>query len=131
MKKTMVKYLLLLCFFPLLAVSCRNAEKPDPFLDEDEMCSLLTEIRLAESRLYEHRESDAASYASVMTRRAMDVYVPIFQKYGIDYDQYQTLMKYYMARPAKLKAIYEESAKMLNTMVDERIAADSIAKARS
>lgn len=121
--------LLGLCVFSVLAVSCHYGGRPDPFLDKDEMCQLLTEIRLTEARLYNHRETDAAVYTQVMTERAKDVYVPIFQKYGINYEQYQALMRYYMAHPEKLEAIYEESARNLKALLDEKRAADSIAKA--
>ena len=114
----------------LCLASCRNADKPSPFLKEKEMVDLLTDIRLTEAGLYNNRETNSSLYNEVMTEHAFDVYLPIFQKYGITYNQYMALMNYYMAHPEKLKGIYKKSTARLKSMYEDLQAADSIKNSR-
>lgn len=129
MKKLAI-YIAVAGAFLCLASSCRHTDRPEPFLKEKEMVNLLTEIRLTEAGLYNNRETSSATYNEVMTERAVDVYLPVFQKYGIDYNQYMALMNYYMAHPDKLKGIYEKSAARLKSMYQDMQAADSIKNSR-
>lgn len=92
--------------------ACKG-DKPQPFLNEAEMCGLLTEIRLIESHLYETREKKSAEANRVMIDRSLDLYVPVFKKYGINYQQYEALMHYYMARPDRMEKILRQSADKL------------------
>ncbi len=114
----------------LLLASCRNADKPTPFLNEKEMVNLLTDIRLVEAGLYSNRETNPALYNEVMTQHAVDAYLPVFQDYGITYNQYMALMNYYMAHPEKLKGIYKKSTARLKSMYEDMQAADSIKNSR-
>lgn len=114
----------------LCLASCRNTDKPSPFLKEKEMVDLLTDIRLTEAGLYNNRETNVSLYNEVMTEHAVDAYLPIFQKYGITYDQYMALMNYYMAHPEKLKGIYKKSTARLKSMYEDMQAADSIKNSR-
>ena len=77
------------------------------------MISLLADIRLAESQLYNNRETDPKISDKVMEQRALDVYVPIFKEYGINYRQYQNLLTYYMNHPDDLEEIMQEVADKL------------------
>lgn len=113
-----------------VASSCRNADRPTPFLNEKEMVNLLTDIRLTEAGLYNDRETRSSLYNEVMTQRAVDAYLPVFQKYGITYNQYVALMNYYMARPERLKGIYKKSTARLRSMYEDMQAADSIKNSR-
>ena len=99
-----------MCFF----VSCRS-DRPQPFLNQKQMCGLLCDIPLPEAHLYQTREKkDEAN--RVMIDRSIDVYVPIFQKYGINYEQYQAIEKYYMHHPEKMEKIMRAVAEKLTAM---------------
>ena len=99
----------------MLFSGCRS-DRPEPFLDKNQMTDLLTDIRLAESRLYNNRETDVKTADKVMGQRAVDVYVPIFKEYGINYQQYQKLLTYYMSHPDDLEEIMQAVAGRLRTM---------------
>ena len=94
------------------------------------MVDLLTDIRLTEAGLYNNRETNSSLYNEVTTEHAFDAYLPIFQKYGITYNQYMALMNYYMAHPEKLKGIYKKSTARLKSMYEDLQAADSIKNSR-
>lgn len=100
-------------------LSACHSNRPEPFLDKEQMVGLLTEIRLAESRLYNDRETDTKISDKVMEQRALDIYVPIFKEYGINYQQYQKLLTYYMNHPDDLEEIMQEVAANLKTMETE------------
>ena len=94
-------------------LSACHGDRPEPFLDKEQMISLLTDIRLAESQLYNNRETDPKISDKVMEQRALDIYVPIFKEYGINYQQYQKLLTYYMNHPDDLEEIMQEVADKL------------------
>ena len=100
-------------------LSACHSNRPEPFLDKEQMVGLLTEMRLAESRLYNDRETDTKISDKVMEQRALDIYVPIFKEYGINYQQYQKLLTYYMNHPDDLEEIMQEVAANLKTMETE------------
>lgn len=100
-------------------LSACHSNRPEPFLDKEQMVGLLTEIRLTESRLYNDRETDTKISDKVMEQRALDIYVPIFKEYGINYQQYQKLLTYYMNHPDDLEEIMQEVAANLKTMETE------------
>lgn len=103
-----------MCF----SVSCRS-DRPQPFLNQKQMCELLCDIRLAEAHLYQTREKqDEAN--RVMIDRSIDVYVPVFQKYGINYTQYQAIERYYMRHPEKMEKIMRAVAEKLKAMKSGR-----------
>ncbi|MDE6493207.1 MAG: DUF4296 domain-containing protein [Bacteroidales bacterium] len=102
----------------VVAASC-GGDRPRPFLKEAEMSELLTEIRLIEAHLYETREKNTVEANRVMLDRSLDLYVPVFKKYGIDYRQYEALMNYYMARPDRMEKILKQSADKLSAMREE------------
>ncbi len=102
----------------VMLTACKG-NKPQPFLNETEMCDLLTEIRLIESHLYETREKKSVEVNRVMIDRSLDLYVPVFKKYGINYQQYEALMHYYMARPDRMEKILRQSADKLKEMKEE------------
>ncbi|MCM1169416.1 MAG: DUF4296 domain-containing protein [Bacteroides sp.] len=100
-----------------------NGDRPKPFLNQRQMRDLMCDIRLAEAHLYQTREKkDEAN--RVMIDRSLDVYVPIFQKYGIDYTQYQAIEDYYMHRPAKMERIMRAAAEKLKGMKEEMAVAN-------
>ena len=103
-----------MCF----SISCHSG-RPQPFLQQKQMCELLCDIRLAEAHLYQTREKqDEAN--RVMIDRALDVYVPIFQKYGITYEQYQEIERYYMHHPEKMEKIMRAVAEKLTAIKSGR-----------
>lgn len=103
-----------MCF----SVSCRS-DRPQPFLNQKQMCELLCDIRLAEAHLYQTREKqDEAN--RVMIDRSIDVYVPVFQKYSINYTQYQAIERYYMRHPEKMEKIMRAVAEKLKAMKSGR-----------
>ena len=100
----------------LFLFACKS-DKPQPFLNQKQMCELMCEIRLAEAHLYQTREKkDEAN--RVMIERSLDVYVPIFQKYGINYEQFAAIENYYMHRPEKMEKIMRAVAQKLSEMKD-------------
>lgn len=97
-------------------VSCKG-DKPQPFLNPSRMCDLMCDIRLAEAHLYQTRETNTGEADRVMVERSLDVYVPIFRKYGLkSYEQFQALENYYMRHPEKLERILRKSAERLKEM---------------
>lgn len=103
-----------MCFF----ISCRS-DKPQPFLNQKQMCELFCDIRLAEAHLYQTREKQDESNR-VMIDRSIDVYVPVFQKYGISYEQYQAIERYYMRHPEQMEQIMRSVAEKLTAMKSGR-----------
>lgn len=96
-------------------ISCRS-DKPKPFLNIEQMSDLMSDIRLAEAHLYQTREQNRDDSDRRMKERAMDVYVPIFKKHGIDYKQFQALERYYMSHPEKMEKVLRKSAEKLKAM---------------
>lgn len=131
MKKSVGKLLgaVLFSIFVSSLVSCGSSRKPQPFLDKQEMCSLFSEIRISETLLYKNRETGTENNDRVMLERSLDVYVPIFKKYGLNYRQFQDLMRYYMDRPEEMEEILKCSARQLQDEADRLAASDSAAKA--
>lgn len=111
-----VLFLVLFSTSLLGVVSCSGGDRPEPFLDKSQMSALLTEIRISETMLYQNRETRAKNSDSIMRQRAIDVYVPILKKYGVDYQQYQALMRYYMNRPEEMEEILRNTADSLKEM---------------
>ena len=102
----------------MVLTACKG-DRPQPFLNEAKMCDLLTEIRLIEAHLYDTKERHSAEANRVMLDRSLDVYVPVFKKYGINYAQYEALMHYYMARPDRMEKILRQSADRLREMKEK------------
>lgn len=102
----------------LVPTACHN-NRPQPFLDKEEVTQLLADIRLAETQLYSHRETRTDIADPVMQDRSVDAYVPIFKKYGINYQQYQNLLTYYMNRPVELEEIMQDAAALLKARAEE------------
>lgn len=115
--------LVALVLMPLL-FSCKG-DRPQPFLNPSQMCDLMCEIRLAEAHLYQTREKNSEESNRVMTERALDTYVPIFQKYGINYKQFQAIENYYMHHPRKMEKIMRNVAEKLKEMKEEAVQAAS------
>lgn len=116
----------LVLLMPLL-FSCRG-DRPQPFLNQSQMCDLMCEIRLAEAHLYQTREKNSEESNRVMTERALDTYVPIFQKYGINYKQFQAIENYYMHHSRKMEKIMRNVAEKLKDMQEEALQAASEAE---
>ena len=117
MKRTLSRIAITALLLSSVLLSACHGDRPEPFLDKEQMISLLADIRLAESQLYNNRETDPKISDKVMEQRALDVYVPIFKEYGINYQQYQNLLTYYMNHPDDLEEIMQEVAKYPATHV--------------
>lgn len=106
----------------MFSFSACKSDRPQPFLNQSQMRDLLCDIRLAEAHLYQTREkADEAN--RVMIDRSLDVYVPIFRKYGINYRQYQAIENYYMHHPEKMEKIMRAAAEKLQTMKEKHVQA--------
>lgn len=110
-ERTLKNFWVIALLFPLM-FSCRS-DRPRPFLNTSRMSDLMCEIRLAEAHLYQTREKNTEESNRVMIDRALDIYVPIFQKYGINYKQFQAIEDYYMHHPEKMEKVMKETAEKL------------------
>lgn len=119
MKRILSQISIIALFLSSALLSACHNDRPEPFLDKEQMCSLLTEIRLTETRLYNHRETNVQISNEVMKNRTLDAYVPIFKKYGINYAQYQKLLTYYMGHPRDLEEIMQKVAENLSNQEAE------------
>ena len=119
MKRILSQISITALFLSSALLSACHSDRPEPFLDKEQMCSLLTEIRLTETRLYNHRETNVQISNEVMKNRTLEAYVPIFKKYGINYSQYQKILTYYMGHPRDLEEIMQKVAENLSNQEAE------------
>jgi hypothetical protein len=102
-------------------VSCDSKkEKPDPFLDHDQMVDILTDLSLAEgTRIY--------AVTSDLKRKdgeysINDYYAMVFEKYNITQAQLDSINAWYINYPAENQAIFKEVLDRLNKLQAEEIA---------
>lgn len=87
-----------------LTMGCaQQQEEPEGLLDRSTFTEILTEAQLIEARM--NHEIVVEQRKQVPMGRYYD---QLFERFGTDRDQFERTFHYYAARPADLKAIYEE-----------------------
>ena len=96
-------------------VSCDSKlEKPDPFLDHDQMVDIMTDMSLAEgTRIYaraSHLERKEGEYS------INDYYAMIFEKYNVTQAELDSINSWYINYPEENQAIFKEVLDRLNKL---------------
>jgi len=99
-------------------VSCDSKkEKPDPFLEHDQMVNIMTDLSLAEgTRIYarsSHLERKEGEYS------INDYYAMVFEKYNITQAQLDSINAWYINYPDENQAIFKEVLDRLNKLQSE------------
>ena len=94
---------------------CRQKKsiKGDEFVDRDMLVEVLVDIHLSEGISNDrkfHRRFEADS---------VDMLIPIFEKYGITKEMFDTTMYTYSRHPDLMDEVYNEVLITLNIMLDE------------
>lgn len=94
---------------------CRQKKsiKGDEFVDRDMLVEVLVDIHLSEGISNDrkfHRRFEADS---------VDMLIPIFEKYGITKEMFDTTMYTYSRYPDLMDEVYNEVLITLNIMLDE------------
>jgi|LGVD01.1.fsa_nt_gb hypothetical protein len=113
-----MKKLLILITSITFLISCESEiEKPDPFLQHDEMVDIMTDISLAEgSRMYARPDlKDKKDGELTIT----DYYALVFTKYDITQAQLDSINSWYVNYPDEYQAIFKEVLDRLNKMQAE------------
>lgn len=102
-------------------VSCDSKkEKPDPFLNHDQMVDIMTDLSLAEgTRIYaraSHLERKEGEYS------INDYYAMVFEKYNITQAQLDSINAWYINYPEENRAIFKDVLDRLNKLQAEEIA---------
>ena len=96
-------------------VSCDSKfEKPDPFLEHDQMVDIMTDMSLAEgTRVYtraKNLERKEGEYS------INDYYAMVFEKYNITQAQLDSINSWYINYPEENQAIFKEVLDRLNKL---------------
>ena len=96
-------------------ISCDSKkEKPDPFLEHDQMVNIMTDLSLAEgTRIYaraSHLERKEGEYS------INDYYAMVFEKYNITQAQLDSINSWYINYPEENQAIFKEVLDRLNKL---------------
>ncbi len=107
--------LILLCLTLLSFSGClqKKSIRGDEFVDRDVLVKVLTDIHLAEGITNDrkfHRRFEADS---------VDLLTPIFDKYGISREKFDTTMYTYSRYPDLMDELYNDVLIRLNIMLDE------------
>lgn len=106
---------ILLSLFLFTCYSCLNRKeiKGDPFIEKEMLIDVLVDIHLSEGITNDrkfHRRFEADS---------VDLLNPIFEKYGITREMFDTTMYTYSRYPNLMDEVYNEVIINLNIMLDE------------
>ena len=99
-------------------ISCDSKiEKPDPFLEHDQMVNIITDLSLAEgTRIYaraSHLERKEGEYS------INDYYAMVFEKYSITQAELDSINSWYINYPEENQAIFKEVLDRLNKLQAE------------
>lgn len=105
--------MLSLVLFTLPGCVRKKSIKGDEFIDRDMLVEMLVDIHLAEGISNDrkfHRRFEADS---------VDMLLPIFEKYGVTREKFDTTMYTYSRYPDLMDDVYNEVLINLNIMLDE------------
>jgi len=100
-------------------VSCDfKKEKPEPFLEHDQMVDIMTDLSLVEgTRIYArpiHKTRKDGEYS------VNDYYAMVFEKYNITQAQLDSINAWYINYPEENQAIYKDVLDRLNKLQAEQ-----------
>lgn len=110
-----MKRLIIILLSIVSFVSCDSEfEKPDPFLDHDQMVDIMTDLSLAEgTRIYaraNHLERIEGEYS------INDYYAMILEKYNITRAELDSINSWYLNFPQENQQIYKDVLDSLNKL---------------
>jgi len=112
--KNIIFYTLIILSF---SACSDDIEKPEPFLEHEEMVDLMTDMSLAEgSRMYA-RPSHKTKKEDQLTIE--DYYALVFEKHNIDQVQLDSINSWYVKHPKQYQEIFKEVLENLNKMQAE------------
>jgi hypothetical protein len=109
----MHKYIILFFSVLLFLASCKGNKAPAGIINHDRMISLLTDIHVADGRLYSTSPTPDSLYKYGMGR-----YLLIFKNLGTDTAQFKKSLKYYAFHSDEMLAIYDQVMKNLKQKAD-------------
>ncbi|MEN8137127.1 MAG: DUF4296 domain-containing protein [Bacteroidota bacterium] len=113
-----MKKIALIILSGLIFISCSSdKEKPDPFLEHDEMVNLMTDLSLAEGARMYARPSHKNRKGEEL--KIEDYYAMVLTKHGITQVQLDSINAWYIDYPEDYQAIFKEVLDSLNKMQAE------------
>lgn len=112
--------LLLLIVLALSGCIRKKTISGNEFLDREVLVNVLVDIHLMDAMTNDrkfHRRYDADS---------IDILTPIFDKYGITREKFDTTMYIYSRYPELLDQVYNDVLIKLNVMMDENDKSDEV-----
>lgn len=104
-------------FIVLLLVACTDADPmPEGVLDRERFTQVMVGMTLIEARVSQEmmvvpsNAPDASAYC-----------LELYAEHGIDSATFRRSFDHYTARPAEMKAVYDEVVERLRVMKDERV----------
>src|SRR6202022_1734982 len=94
-------------------LSCKGNKPENEIINHNRMISLLTDIHIADGRMYRIRQDPDSLY-----KYGMGTYLALFKKYNTDSVQFKKSFKYYSTQPAEMETIYEQVLKNLQRKTD-------------
>ncbi|MEY4541518.1 MAG: hypothetical protein RLZZ306_3275 [Bacteroidota bacterium] len=94
-----------------LLTACSSDDKPENLIPEDKMAKVLTEIHILEAQInnlhFQHEDSSVFIYQKKK--------VEMLKTFALDTATFRVSLKYYLLNPDKMKGIYTEVKKNLET----------------
>ena len=91
--------------------ACGSDKKPENLIPKDKMAKVLTEIHILEAQVnnlhFQHEDSSVYVYQKMK--------VQLLKTYDLDTATFRSSLKYYLLNPDKMKEIYGEVKKELET----------------
>jgi len=91
--------------------ACGSDEKPENLIPKDKMAKVLSEIHILEAQInnlhFQHEDSSVFVYQKMK--------VQLLKTYDLDTATFRSSFKYYMLNPDKMKEIYAEVKKALES----------------
>ncbi len=113
--KRICQYLLAFGVTMLLVASCSRGR----VIPRGDMAEIYAEMFLVDQWLKNDRAASRIADTS-------QVYVPIFEKYGYDIDDYRKTVRRYMEDPERFSRVFEQTQKILQNRLDEMAEEDRL-----
>lgn len=111
----MIKHILVLLFTALL-VGCGNSKEveiPDDLIPTETFVGIMIDVQLTEGM---NSQRNYGRTNSPSTRSAHDPYSEIFEKHGVNAEEFKRTYDFYSHNPGKMEVIYEHVLDSLNKL---------------
>ena len=111
-----IKYFTFLFLILMLVTAClkKNSISDKEFIPQDVLVEILTEIHLIDGIT-----EDRKYYRKYNFNDSIDLMTPVFEKYNITSEQFDSTIAEYSRYPELLDKVYDEVIMKLNLMLDE------------